>query len=213
MSLSFDYLKTADDIYQSSFSIIRHEANLSSFPADIESVVVRLIHSCGMIDLAQDIKFSKNCVESGKQSLSSGNSIFCDVEMVKSGIIQSFLPHDNEVICTLNDDRVIPHSQHLGTTRSAAATDFWQDDQLKDSIVLIGNAPTALFHLLERLQTSDVSPSLIIAMPVGFVGAAESKQAIIDLHSQGNLPSDYITITGRRGGSALACATLNGLSK
>jgi precorrin-8X/cobalt-precorrin-8 methylmutase len=201
------YKKNAREIYRESFEIIRAESDLSAFPPGFARVVVRMIHACGMTDLPQYISASPTATEVGSQALLAGKPIFCDANMVANGITRSRLPMDNEVICTLSDPRTVELARRFETTRSAAALELWRD-RLGGSIVVIGNAPTALFHLLEMLEAGAETPALIIGVPVGFVGAAESKVALEtnDL----NLP--YLTIRGRRGGSAIAAAAVNALA-
>jgi precorrin-8X/cobalt-precorrin-8 methylmutase len=201
------YKKDAQDIYRESFEIIRAESDLSSFSPVLARVVVRMIHACGMTDLPQYISASPTATEVGEQALLAGKPIFCDANMVANGITRSRLPKDNEVICTLSDPRTAELARRFETTRSAAALELWRD-RLGGSIVVIGNAPTALFHLLEMLEAGAAAPALIIGIPVGFVGAAESKVALETNHL--NLP--YLTVRGRRGGSAIAAAAVNALA-
>lgn len=201
------YKKDAQDIYRESFEIIRAESDLSAFTPDLARVVVRMIHACGMTDLPQYVSASPTAIEVGEQALLAGKPIFCDANMVANGITRSRLPKDNEVICTLSDPKTVEIARRYETTRSAAALELWRD-KLDGSVVVIGNAPTALFHLLEMLEAGAAAPALIIGVPVGFVGAAESKMALeINLL---NLP--YLTIRGRRGGSAIAAAAVNALA-
>jgi precorrin-8X/cobalt-precorrin-8 methylmutase len=201
-----DYLRDPDAIYRKSFAIIRREAKLDHLPPDIADVAVRLIHACGMIDIVDDLAFTTDIVQRARAALTAGASILCDSAMVAAGIVRTRLPATNEVICTLADPRVPDLARSLGTTRSAAAVELWSE-RLDGAVIAIGNAPTALFHLLERLQTDDSRPAAIFAFPVGFVGAAESKQALIDAV----LKVPFLTLTGRRGGSALAAAAVNAL--
>ena len=203
----YQYCRIPDDIYRQSFVTVREEANLSGMSAGEQAVAIRLIHACGMVDIIDDLELSHRAVETGADALARGCSIFCDVEMVRSGIIEGRLPAHNPIVCTLNDGRVPGHAKHITNTRSAAAVDYWGDD-LGGSIVVIGNAPTALFRLLERLDDGAPKPALVIGIPVGFVGAVESKQALANYSS--DLP--FITVHGRRGGSAMASATLNALA-
>jgi precorrin-8X/cobalt-precorrin-8 methylmutase len=201
------YQKDAAAIYKESFAIIRAEADLSRFPVELSRVVVRMIHACGMTDLPQYVAASKEAAHAGIEALRAGAPILCDAMMVSNGVTRSRLPADNEVLCTLRDPKVAELAAQLGTTRSAAALELWRD-RLAGSVVVIGNAPTALFHLLEMLAQGAPHPALIIGVPVGFVGAAESKAA---LEANGmNLP--YLTIQGRRGGSAIAAAAVNALA-
>jgi precorrin-8X/cobalt-precorrin-8 methylmutase len=201
------YTKDADAIYRESFSIIRAEADLSAFPQDLARVVVRMIHACGMTDLTQYVAASPGATEIGVQALRAGATILCDANMVANGVTRSRLPSNNEVLCTLADPRTAELAKKLETTRSAAALELWRD-KLEGSVVVIGNAPTALFRLLEMLEEPSARPSLIIGIPVGFVGAAESKEALVA--NRFNLP--YLTIRGRRGGSAIAAAAVNALA-
>jgi precorrin-8X/cobalt-precorrin-8 methylmutase len=201
------YKKDAQDIYRESFEIIRAESDLSAFTPDLARVVVRMIHACGMTDLPQYVSASPTAIEVGEQALLAGKPIFCDANMVANGITRSRLPKDNEVICTLSDPKTVEIARRYETTRSAAALELWRD-KLDGSVVVIGNAPTALFHLLEMLEAGAAAPALIIGVPVGFVGAAESKMALET--NLLNLP--YLTIRGRRGGSAIAAAAVNALA-
>lgn len=207
----FDYITDGSAIYRKSFSIIREESDLGRFSPDEEIVAVRMIHAAGQTDLAGDIVFSPGAVAAARAALEAGKPIFTDVTMIKSGITRRRLPADNEVLCLLNDERTPGLAAELGTTRTAAAVDLWGDD-LEGAVVAIGNAPTALFHLLDRLRKGKLPmPAAVLALPVGFVGAAESKQATIDVAA--DLPGlEYITVTGRRGGSAITCAALNALA-
>jgi precorrin-8X/cobalt-precorrin-8 methylmutase len=205
--MSLTYVKDGAAIYRESFSIIRAEADLSRFSPELSRVVVRMIHACGMTDLPQYISASQGAAEAGRQALLSGATLLCDSEMSAKGITRSRLPSQNEVVCTLADPRTPALAAQLGTTRSAAALDLWRD-RLGGSVVVIGNAPTALFRLLELLETGAPRPALILGIPVGFVGAAESKEALA--HNQLGVP--YITVLGRRGGSAMAAAAVNALA-
>ncbi|WP_353065523.1 precorrin-8X methylmutase [Tunturibacter psychrotolerans] len=201
------YKKSAEEIYRESFEIIRTESDLSAFSPRLARVVVRMIHACGMTDLPQYVAASPTAIEVGEMALLAGKPIYCDANMVANGITRSRLPKDNEVICTLNDPRTVELASRFGTTRSAAALELWRE-KLGGSVVVIGNAPTALFHLLEMLEDGAQQPSLIIGVPVGFVGATESKVAL-ETNRQ-NIP--YLTIRGRRGGSAIAAAAVNALA-
>ncbi|KAA3509068.1 precorrin-8X methylmutase [Agrobacterium vitis] len=195
------------EIYRQSFEIIRREANLDRFPVAMQPLVIRLIHACGMIDLADDIVFSQGAFEAGAAALAAGAPILCDAEMVRYGIIRSLLPAENEVVCMINDVRVRPLAAWAGNTRSAAQVNLWAG-QLEGAVVAIGNAPTALFRLLELLDQGAPKPALILGLPVGFVGAAESK-AELAANSRG-VP--FIAVQGRRGGSAMASAAVNALA-
>ncbi|MEJ5919884.1 precorrin-8X methylmutase [Corynebacterium sp. H78] len=212
---SFEYITDGAEIYRNSFSIIRAESDLSAFSPDEEVVAVRMIHAAGQTDLAQDIVFSPNLVSAARDALDAGKPIFTDVNMIKAGITRRRLPANNDVICTLADERTPALAAELGTTRTAAAVDLW-GDQLEGAVVAIGNAPTALFHLLDLLREGKLPmPAAILAIPVGFVGAAESKQATIDVAAEwpDHLPElNYLTVTGRRGGSAITCAAINALA-
>ncbi|HMF63805.1 MAG TPA: precorrin-8X methylmutase [Edaphobacter sp.] len=201
------YTKDADAIYRESFSIIRAEADLSAFPQDLARVVVRMIHACGMTDLPQYVASSPGATEIGVRAIRAGATILCDANMVANGVTRSRLPSNNEILCTLGDPRTAELAKKLETTRSAAALELWRD-KLEGSVVVIGNAPTALFRLLEMLEVGTPHPALIIGVPVGFVGAAESKAAL--MANRLNLP--YLTIQGRRGGSAIAAAAVNALA-
>ncbi|MGG6265671.1 precorrin-8X methylmutase [Leptolyngbya sp. AN03gr2] len=203
-----DYIRNGDDIYRKSFSIIRAEANLDRLPADLAHVTVRLIHACGMTDLANDIEASPNAVQAGRQALENGAVILCDAQMVANGVTRKRLPAENSVVCTLNDPTVPELAKAIDNTRSAAALELWKP-MLVGSVVAIGNAPTALFRLLELLDEGAPKPALILGFPVGFVGAAESK-AELAANSRG-VP--FITLHGRRGGSAIAAAAINALAK
>ncbi|MBD8878404.1 precorrin-8X methylmutase [Roseibium polysiphoniae] len=194
-------------IYRQSFATVRAEAALYRLPKQIEPVAIRLIHACGMTDIVDDLMFSEDAVEAGQAALSDGAPILTDVEMVTHGIIRSRLTAGNEVLCRLNDTRVSALAGELATTRSAAAVELWRDT-LEGAVVAIGNAPTALFHLLETIADGGPRPALILGFPVGFVGAAESKDALAE--NPFSLP--YLAIKGRRGGSAMAAAAVNALA-
>ncbi len=202
-----DYLRDPQAIYDTSFATIRAEANLSRFSKGMEDMAIRLIHACGMVDIADDLVFSEGAFAAGARALAGGAPVLVDAEMVRHGIIRHLLPADNDVICLLNDPRVRPLSVELGLTRSAAQVDLWED-RAGGSIVAIGNAPTALFRLLELLERGLPGPALILGFPVGFVGAAESKQALAMLEH--GVP--FIAVRGRRGGSAMASAAVNALA-
>ncbi len=202
------YIRDPQEIYRLSFAGIEMEANLSALPPALRPIAVRLVHACGMIDLVDDLTYSAGAADAGALALANGAPVFCDVEMVRSGIIRDRLPANNELICTLNGEGVAAHARSTQQTRSAAAVEFW-GEQLGGAVVAIGNAPTALFRLLELLDNGAPKPALIIGMPVGFVGAAESK-AELAANSRG---CEFIAISGRRGGSALAAAAVNALAK
>ncbi|HAJ19167.1 MAG TPA: precorrin-8X methylmutase [Rhodospirillaceae bacterium] len=201
----YRYIKDPAEIYRESARLTREASDLSAVPDDLQDVAIRLIHTCGRPDIVSGLRASAGAVDMGRQALAAGKPVLCDVEMVSKGIIRSRLPMHNEVMCTLGLGAVAPLAQRLGTTRSAAAVDLWQP-WLAGAVVAIGNAPTALFHLLERIHDGFPKPALILGFPVGFVGAAESKQALIE----SGLP--YIALTGREGGSALAAAAVNALT-
>jgi precorrin-8X/cobalt-precorrin-8 methylmutase len=201
----FDYVRDGAEIYRRSFAAIRAEADLSRFPADVAQVVVRMIHSCGMTDLPADVGFSDGAVRRAREALLAGAPVLCDAAMVASGITRRRLPAANEVICTLGDPGVPALAQRLGTTRSAAALDLW-GPRLAGAVVAIGNAPTALFRLLEMIGAGAPRPAAVIGIPVGFIGAAESKQA---LAASG---LDHLVVHGRRGGSAMTVAAVNAIS-
>jgi len=205
------YLRAPNDIYHKSQEIIEQDIDVSGFDADMQDVAVRMIHACGDVDVGVDIAYSPKAATRGRDALAAGCPILVDVEMVSHGIIRKRLAHHNSVVCTLNDARTPAKSEELGTTRSAAALEFW-GDWLEGSIVVIGNAPTALFHLIQGILDGHFAkPALIIACPVGFVGAMESKETLIALADDLDIP--YITLRGRRGGSAIAASALNALAK
>jgi precorrin-8X/cobalt-precorrin-8 methylmutase len=201
-----DYNRDAHDIYQRSFAIIRAEANLACIPSDMEKVVVRVAHACGMPDIVDDLVFSSGAGDAGRAALAAGSPIFCDCRMVSEGITRSRFAAGNDILCTLQDPTVPDLAGRLGTTRSAAAVELWRP-RLAGAVVAIGNAPTALFHLLSMLDDGAPKPALILGFPVGYVGAAESKEELA-MDSRG-VP--FIAVKGRRGGSAMAVAALNAL--
>ncbi|MFE7722590.1 precorrin-8X methylmutase [Nocardia rhizosphaerihabitans] len=200
------YLTDGAEIYRRSFATIRAEADLAGFPADIERVAVRMIHGCGQVDLAGDIAYSPGVVAAARAALHAGKPILCDANMVASGVTRKRLPADNPVLCNLADPRVPALAAQLGNTRSVAALELLRD-QLDGAVVAIGNAPTALFHLLDMLDDGAPKPAAIIGIPVGFIGAAESKQALIDF---GGI--EFLTVRGRRGGSAITASALNAIA-
>ena len=201
-----DYIRNPKEIYNRSFSIIREEANLENLPADLVPLAIRIIHSCGMTDIVTDLEASPNAVTVAKRAMRAGEPILCDAEMVAKGIIQRRLPAKNPVICTLNHSEVPQLAWKLSNTRSAAAVELWEPD-IEGAIVAIGNAPTALFHLLELLDAGFPKPAVILGFPVGFVGAAESKIALAA--DRRGVP--VVTVHGRRGGSAITSAAVNAL--
>ncbi|NET01279.1 MAG: precorrin-8X methylmutase [Sphaerospermopsis sp. SIO1G2] len=203
----YDYIRDGDEIYRNSFSIIRSEANLENIPEDISQVIVRLIHACGMPDIVGDLQYSNDVVEAARNALAGGAPILCDSYMVAHGVTRKRLPTNNAVICTLNDPEIPNIAKRLLNTRSASALELWRF-HLEGAVVAIGNAPTALFRLLEMLDEGVPKPSAILGFPVGFVGAAESKVALAE-DSRG-VP--FFTIHGRRGGSAIASAAVNAIA-
>ncbi|MET8099693.1 precorrin-8X methylmutase [Streptomyces sp. NPDC005236] len=203
----FDYEKDGAAIYRESFATIRAEADLSGLPADVSQVAVRMIHACGMVDLVRDLAHTPDVVARAREALRSGAPILCDVSMVASGITRRRLPADNEVICTLSDPAVPDLAARLGTTRSAAALELWRG-HLDGAVVAVGNAPTALFRLLELIEEGAARPAAVIGVPVGFVGAAESKEALTEHPSA----LDHLVVRGRRGGSAIAAAAINAIA-
>jgi precorrin-8X/cobalt-precorrin-8 methylmutase len=202
-----DYIRDGQEIYRQSFATIRAEADLGAIPADLEKLAVRLIHACGMVDVVQDLRFSPGAGAAGRAALAKGAPILCDARMVAEGITRARLPAHNPVICTLNEADVPQLARDLGNTRSAAALEHWRE-HLEGSVVVIGNAPTALFYLLEMLDAGAPKPALILGMPVGFIGAAESK----DMLAADSRGVPYVIVHGRRGGSAMAAAAVNALA-
>lgn len=205
---AYNYIHDGTAIYERSFAIIRAEADLTRFSEDESDVAVRMIHACGLVEAAQHFVFSENFVSAARAALQAGAPIFCDAEMVARGVTRTRLPADNEVICTLRDPRTSEIAKEIGNTRSAAAIDLWID-RLAGSVVAIGNAPTALFYLLEKLRDGAPKPAAIIGMPVGFVGAAESKDAL----AENSYGVPYAIVRGRLGGSAMTAAALNSLAR
>jgi len=201
------YQKDGAAIYRASFAIIRNEADLGDASPVHARLLVRIIHACGMTDLPRDVATSTDAAERGRAALRAGAPILCDSAMVAAGVTRARLPQDNDVLCTLRDPQVAALAQRLGTTRSAAALERWRD-RLGGSVVAIGNAPTALFHLLDMLAAGAPKPALVLGFPVGFVGAAESKMAL----AANAMGLSYITLHGRRGGSAIASAAVNALA-
>ncbi|GHJ01333.1 MULTISPECIES: precorrin-8X methylmutase [Streptomyces] len=203
----YDYEKDGAAIYRRSFATIRAEADLAGLPADVSRVAVRMIHACGMVDLVRDLSYTPTVVERAREALHAGAPILCDVQMVASGVTRKRLPADNDVLCTLSDPAVPELAAKLGTTRSAAALELWRD-RLEGAVVAVGNAPTALFRLLEMIEEGAPRPAAVIGVPVGFVGAAESKDALA-AHPSG---LEHLVVRGRRGGSAIAAAALNAIA-
>ncbi|KUF16689.1 precorrin-8X methylmutase [Streptomyces silvensis] len=204
---TYDYEKDGAAIYRQSFATIRAEADLAALPADVSQVAVRMIHACGMVDLVQDLGYSPHVVARARAALRAGAPIFCDVQMVASGVTRKRLPVGNDVLCTLSDPAVPDLAAKLGTTRSAAAMELWRD-RLEGSVVAVGNAPTALFRLLEMVRDGAPRPAAVIGVPVGFIGAAESKDAL----AAQSLGLEHLVVRGRRGGSAIAAAALNAIA-
>ncbi|MGY4101125.1 precorrin-8X methylmutase [Nocardia sp. R16R-3T] len=200
------YVTDGAEIYRRSFAMIRAEADLGRFPQDVAQVVVRMIHGCGQVDLAEDVAFSEGVVAAARGALRAGAPILCDAQMVASGVTRKRLPANNDVICTLADPRVPELAAAMGNTRSAAALELWRD-RLEGAVVAIGNAPTALFHLLDMLDAGAPRPAAILGIPVGFVGAAESKDALTEFGGV-----EYLTVRGRRGGSAITASALNAIA-
>lgn len=201
------YEKDPKAIYVESFATVRREARLERFPAGMQAMATRLIHACGMVEIADRLAFSPSAFEAGHAALQNGAPILCDCEMVGAGIIRRYLPAQNEVIVTLNDPSVPALAAEIGNTRSAAAVRLWAE-RLEGAVVAIGNAPTALFHLLELIDAGAPKPAVILGFPVGFVGAAESK-AELAADPRG---CDFVALRGRRGGSAIASAAVNALA-
>jgi precorrin-8X/cobalt-precorrin-8 methylmutase len=201
----YDYEKDGAEIYRQSFATIRAEADLAGLPDDVARVVVRMIHACGQVDLVADVAHSRDVVLRAREALDAGAPVLCDAQMVASGVTRRRLPKDNDVVCTLNDPRVPALAADLGTTRTAAALELW-GDRLDGAVVAIGNAPTALFHLLEMVAAGGPRPAAVLGIPVGFIGAAESKEALAasDL--------DSLVVRGRRGGSAMTAAAVNAIA-
>jgi precorrin-8X/cobalt-precorrin-8 methylmutase len=207
--VSQEYVKDGAEIYRQSFATIRAEAaaGLGALPADVAQVAVRMIHACGMTDLVADIRNSPNVVKNARAALQDGAPILCDAQMVAAGVTRKRLPADNQVICTLQDPRTSELAQSLRTTRSAAAVDLWSG-HLDGSVVAIGNAPTTLFRLLELIAAGAPRPAAILGIPVGFIGAAESKDAL----AANELGLEYLIVKGRRGGSAITAAAVNAIA-
>lgn len=203
-----DYLRDGDAIYRQSFAIIRAEAELERFSEDEADVAVRMLHACGMVEAARHIVFADGAVSAARRALQAGASILCDSEMVSHGVTRARLPANNDVVCTLRDPTVAELADKLGTTRSAAALELWMD-RLQGSVIAIGNAPTALFRLLDLLERGAPRPAAVVGIPVGFVGAAESKEAL--MANPFGVP--YIIVRGRMGGSAMASAAVNALAR
>ncbi|GAA1020495.1 precorrin-8X methylmutase [Acrocarpospora pleiomorpha] len=200
------YVRDGAEIYRRSFATIRAEAELGGLPEDVARVAVRMIHACGMVDLVGDLAWSPGVVAAAGAALRDGAPVLCDAQMVASGVTRKRLPAGNDVVCSLGDPRVPELAERLGTTRSAAALELWRD-RLEGSVVAIGNAPTALFRLLEMIDEGAGRPAAVLGVPVGFIGAAESKDALA-----GRADLEFLVVRGRRGGSAMTAAAINAIA-
>jgi precorrin-8X/cobalt-precorrin-8 methylmutase len=200
-----DYIRDGAEIYRRSFATIRAETDLTGMPPEMAQVAVRMIHACGMTDLVTDLDWSPRVVVRAREALRGGAPVLCDAQMVASGVTRRRLPADNDVVCTLGDPAVPELAERLGTTRSAAALELWRD-RLDGAVVAIGNAPTALFRLLELVAEGAGRPAAVLGIPVGFIGAAESKRALADSDLE------YLVVHGRRGGSAMTAAAVNAIA-
>ena len=208
----YDYVTDGPAIYVDSFATIRREADLSSVPASAERLAVRMVHGSGQVDLVQDLVIHPEVVPAAREALEAGAPVLCDARMVAVGVTASRLPRDNEVRCDLTDSRVPGLAARWGTTSTAAAVSLWEP-VLEGAVVAIGNAPTALFHLLEMLVDGGPRPAAIVGCPVGFIGAAESKQALADLRHDHGIDVPFVTVRGRRGGSAMCSSAVNALAQ
>ena len=208
----YEYVDIGPDIYLDSFATIRREADLSAVPADAEKLAVRMIHGSGQVDLAADLVIHTGLIAAARSALDAGAPMLCDATMVATGVTRARLPRDNEVLCFLNDSRVPALAGEWRTTRTAAAVSLWEP-RLEGAVVAIGNAPTALFHLLELVIDGGPRPAAIVGCPVGFIGAAESKQALVDLDNEHGIHIPFVTVRGRRGGSAMTSSALNALAQ
>lgn len=204
----YDYIRDGNAIYERSFAIIREEADLSAFTEEQADIAIRMIHACGQVEAASHFRFSPDFVAAARGALLAGRPVLCDAEMVAHGVTRARLPADNDVVCTLRDPRTPELAKKIGNTRSAAALDLWAE-KLDGALVAIGNAPTALFYLLEMLEKGAARPAAIIGMPVGFVGAAESKDAL----EASSLGIPYAIVKGRMGGSAMTAAAVNAVAR
>ncbi|MFK3691892.1 precorrin-8X methylmutase [Agrobacterium tumefaciens] len=204
----YDYIHDGNAIYERSFAIIREEADLSAFSDEQADIAIRMIHACGQVEAAAHFRFSPDFVAAARGALRAGKPVLCDAEMVAHGVTRARLPASNEVVCTLRDARTPEIAKRIGNTRSAAALDLWAE-RLDGALVAIGNAPTALFYLLEMLENGAPRPAAIIGMPVGFVGAAESKDAL----EASSLAIPYAIVKGRLGGSAMTAAAINAVAR
>lgn len=208
----YDYESIGSAIYDDSFATIRAETDLSSVPASAEKVAVRMIHGTGQTDLVRDLVVHPELAPAAREALAAGAPILCDAHMVASGVTRARLPKDNDVVCLLRDPRVPDLARAWGTTRSAAAVSLWAN-RLEGAVVAIGNAPTALFHLLEMLVDGAPRPAAVVGVPVGFIGAAESKDALASFAADHGIDVPFVTVRGRRGGSAMAASALNALAQ
>lgn len=208
----YQYVDNGPAIYVDSFATIRRECDLAGLPSDAEKLAVRMIHGTGQVDLVRDLVVHPGLVSAGRAALASGAPILCDAQMVATGVTAGRLPHGNDVLCFLHDERVPGLAQEWGTTRTAAGVSLWEP-YLQGAVVAIGNAPTALFHLLEMLLDGAPRPAAIIGCPVGFVGAAESKDALRTLAADHGIDIPFVTVRGRRGGSAMSSSALNALAQ
>ncbi|WP_420176200.1 precorrin-8X methylmutase [Luteococcus sp. OSA5] len=211
-SRHYDYIDSGAEIYVDSFATIRREADLSRVPADAEKLAVRMIHGSGQVDLVDDLVVHPGFMSAARGALQAGAPILCDATMVATGVTRSRLPRDNDVVCLLNDPRVPQLAKDFGTTRTAAAVSLWQP-RLDGALVAIGNAPTALFHLLEMVLDGGPRPAAIVGCPVGFIGAAESKQALAEFADVHGIDIPFVTVRGRRGGSAMTSSALNAIAQ
>ncbi|GAA1904778.1 precorrin-8X methylmutase [Williamsia serinedens] len=202
----YDYIHDGAEIYRQSFATIRSEARLDGLDPETEKVVVRMIHACGQVDLVEDVRITDGAVTRARAALQAGAPILCDATMVASGVTRRRLPVDNDVLCMLGDPRTPDLARELATTRTAAAVHLWQP-MLEGAVVAIGNAPTALYALLELIDAGAPRPAVVVGAPVGFIGAAESAAALAERHDL-----DYVTVLGRRGGSAITAAAVNALA-
>lgn len=208
----YDYIADGAAIYDESFATIRRETSFDHLPADAERVAVRMVHGTGQTDLAAELVVHPDLVRAARTALEAGAPIVTDAHMVASGVTRARLPRDNEVLCALHDRRTLDLAMLMGTTRSAAALSLLTE-RLEGAVVAIGNAPTALFHLLEMLLDGGPRPAAIVGCPVGFIGAAESKQALVEACTDGGLDVPFLTVRGRRGGSAMTASALNALAQ
>lgn len=202
-----EYIRDGKEIYRRSFATIRAETDLDELPSDVAGVAVRMVHSCGMVDLVDDLAYSPGVVSSARRALAAGAPVLCDAAMVAAGVTRRRLPADNEILCTLSDPRVPELAARLGNTRSAAAMELWRG-RLEGAVVAIGNAPTSLFRLLELVEQGAGTPAAVLGIPVGFIGAVESKQALV-AHPSG---LEHLVVHGRRGGSAMTVAAINAIA-